>query len=127
MLLEKTEGDLLIQGNSPWCTIKLKSCLHAQLIFLPLDKTFYSKELAIDVKVTNQLRHASRDKKDGRIYGTRGQSLGKRTLELEWNSFFATGIWESSGLLHNIKVVHKYKNLTEQKCKRLRGWIRQEG
>lgn len=72
MLLEKTEGDLLIQGNSPLLhTIKLKSCLHALLIFLPLEKTFYSKELAIDAKVTNRLRHASDDKKDGRIYGNK--------------------------------------------------------
>lgn len=66
-------------------------------------------------------------KKMEEFMGTRGQSLIKRTLELKWNSFFATGIWEGSGLLHNIKVVHKHKNLTEQKCKRLRGWIRQEG
>lgn len=58
---------------------------------------------------------------------TRGQSPVKRTLELEWNSFFATGFWESGGLLHNVKVVLKYKNLTEQKRKWLRGWIKQEG
>lgn len=32
----------------------------------------------------------------------------KRTLELEWNSFFATGIWESNGLLYNIQVIYKY-------------------